>query len=224
MQELSTLEIGILLASMLPKDLFLENSLERYRICIGRTCGQYSNCESSRKLTLVLDNNINIRYGIFRLLESVEDLYLENLNGITNFCQFQITAQPFCKLKAIRVRYCDQLKSLFSITMTETFSRIEDMEISECESMEDIVAFLDKENVEKGSPMSIIEFPRLRHLTLENLPRITEFCFSNKVCFHLLHCSFTYKIMNRNFPSKNYSFFVKTSPLIIFKAKLLFSS
>ena len=181
LQKLSTLEIDIPDALVLPKDLFTENSLERYRIAIGRRWWEHSsNCDSSKQLALRLDYNINMEYGVFRLLESVEDLYLQNLNGITSLCQGHIAAQAFCKLRAIQVRCCDQLKYLFSISMVGIISKLEEIKVTECKSIEGILAVVDEENFEIRSDKS--EFLQLRWLTLEDLPSLTVSCFSNMVC------------------------------------------
>ena len=178
LQKLSALEIDIPGVSVLPRNLFSENSLERYTISIGRYDDNY---EFSRKLALVANNNISLEYGVFGLFKSVEYLILQNLNGTASLYQSQITAQTFCKLRAIKVSYCDQLKFLFSDFMVGTLSKLEKIVVSNCKSLKEIVTFEDEENDKKGSVVNVFEFLQLRYLDLNDLPALTGFGLNNKV-------------------------------------------
>lgn len=79
---ISSLDISIPNASILPENLFLDMNLKRYRIFIGEDWQWYGNYGTSKTLKLEQKGNIHLKPGIRKLLEGVEDLHLHGSNGL----------------------------------------------------------------------------------------------------------------------------------------------
>ena len=75
---LTTLELNILNANMLPKNLLFKK-LKRYKIFIGDVWDQFDKPESSRALKLMLNSSFELEQGIKMLLSGIEDLCLDEL-------------------------------------------------------------------------------------------------------------------------------------------------
>jgi len=226
---LTALEIRIHEAWNLPRDLMFEK-LERYKIVIGDKWKWWDDkYGASRLLMLKLDTNIHLENGIKTLIKRVEDLYLDEINGISNvlyqlngegfpllkhlhiqnnaelqsiidskerkqthvffpnlealvlqnlsklewICHGPLTDTSFGKLKVIKVNNCSQLQYLFSTSMVKEFSQLFEITISRCSSVKNIVSM---ESTDGGMIVDEIEFISLRSLTLQDLPRIDDFC------------------------------------------------
>ncbi|XVF57350.1 hypothetical protein PTKIN_Ptkin06aG0198100 [Pterospermum kingtungense] len=79
---LTTLDICIVDANLVPKDLFSEK-LQRYKILIGGEWGWLDKVEYSRTLKLRVNTSIDhLDHGVKRLLKKAEALSLENLEGV----------------------------------------------------------------------------------------------------------------------------------------------
>ncbi|KAK4270259.1 hypothetical protein QN277_023318 [Acacia crassicarpa] len=226
---LTTLEIQIREASLLPKDIAFEK-LERYKVVIGDKWEWSNNKETSRLLKVKLDSTIHWELGIKTLIKRVEDLYLDkiigisnvlfelngegfpllrhlhiqnngeiqhivdpikrnqtqvlfpkletmilhNLNNLLKICHSAVRDNSFGKLKVVRVRSCDQLVYVFSVSMVKAFSQLVEIEVSECSSVKMIIS---AESTDSGKTFDEkIEFLPLRSLTLQHLPTIDSFC------------------------------------------------
>ncbi|KAJ9160141.1 hypothetical protein P3X46_025572 [Hevea brasiliensis] len=231
LSHLTTLEIDIPDAKMLPKDLF-SNKLERYRIVIGKEwyCGD--KYESSRMLKLKLNTSIHLKHGVNTFLKETDDLSLDEVKGIKSIlydlnwegfpqlkylqirkgydiqyvvnstkrvpcnafpileslslwnlaslekiCHCQLTTGSFTRLRILKVRECNRLKNLFSISMVRNLSQLQEMEVSYCENMEEIV--VDESEV-GDDKIEVAEFTQLRSLELRRLPVLKSFCFKVK--------------------------------------------
>ncbi|KAF2318860.1 hypothetical protein GH714_011199 [Hevea brasiliensis] len=231
LSHLTTLEIDIPDAKMLPKELF-SNKLERYRIVIGKEwyCGD--KYESSRMLKLKLNTSIHLEHGVNTFLKETDDLSLDEVKGIKSIlydlnwegfpqlkylqirkgydiqyvvnstkrvpcnafpileslslwnlaslekiCHCQLTTGSFTRLRILKVRECNRLKNLFSISMVRNLSQLQEMEVSYCENMEEIV--VDESEV-GDDKIEVAEFTQLRSLELRRLPVLKSFCFKVK--------------------------------------------
>ncbi|KAI4354364.1 hypothetical protein L6164_003234 [Bauhinia variegata] len=123
---------------------------------------------------LRIQNNDEIHHIInFRFIQphdafpNLEVLNLYNLSKLEKICQETLTRISFQKLKVIIVKSCDQLKSLITSSMVRVLSQLQEIEVSECNLMKDIVFSDDNETV--------IKFHQLRSLNLQHLPTLTEF-------------------------------------------------
>ncbi|CAL0310216.1 unnamed protein product [Lupinus luteus] len=97
LDQLKALEITIQDASVLPKDLLIFGQLDKYVIYIGSGWKCSWNRDISKTLKLDQGNtkNIHLDGGVKLLLNNVEELWLTNLNGVSNaLCQLNEEGFP----------------------------------------------------------------------------------------------------------------------------------
>ena len=70
---------------MMPKDLSFEK-LKRYKIFIGDVWDWSDRHENSRVLKLKLNTCNQLESGIEMLFNGIEDLCLDELNGVKEYC------------------------------------------------------------------------------------------------------------------------------------------
>jgi len=130
---LSSLNIHIPNTFVLPKDLFLHSTLERYNILIGESwdwSAKSGECETSKTLKLNLKSNIHLEHGIQKLLESVEDLHIDELNGIINVL-YDLHGEGFPHLKHLKIENIDQIEYIVthSRRRVEVFPNLETLNL-----------------------------------------------------------------------------------------------
>ncbi|XP_028780987.1 probable disease resistance protein At4g27220 [Neltuma alba] len=226
---LTILEIQIKGAWVLRRDIMFDK-LERYKIVIGDFWEWSDNYGASKILKLKLATVIHLEHGVKELINRAEDLYLDEVNGISdvlyhlngegfpllkhiriqnngeiqhiinsmerklshvffpklealtlqnlnkleNICHGSFAKNSFAKLRYIKVKCCDQLKYLLSMLMVKALCHLDEIEVSDCNSMKEIVF------IENSFPNSVTvdddnEFCSLRSLTLRYLPAIEGF-------------------------------------------------
>ncbi|KAJ0091940.1 hypothetical protein Patl1_26715 [Pistacia atlantica] len=229
LSHLTTLEIHIEDAKILPKGLFFEK-LTRYKIFIGDEWDWSGKYEFSRTLKLKLNNNICLESEIIMLLKRVEGLSLDEVQGVKNvlyelheegfpqlrhlkvqnnphllclvdstnwvprdafpvleslflhnlinlvkICHGQLAAASFCKLRIIKVRNCDELKNIFSISIVRYLQQLQKVDVIKCKNIEEIFTVGTDDDVNHSEVIDKIEFGHLRSLTLKFLPQLTSF-------------------------------------------------
>ncbi|KAF2318829.1 hypothetical protein GH714_011035 [Hevea brasiliensis] len=122
----------------------------------------------------VVNSTKRVPCNAFPVLES---LSLWNLASLEKICHCQLTTGSFTRLRILKVRECNRLKNLFSISMVRNLSQLQEMEVSYCESMEEIV--VDESEV-GDDKIEVAEFTQLRSLELRRLPVLKSFCFKVK--------------------------------------------
>ncbi|XP_043808039.1 disease resistance protein At4g27190 [Manihot esculenta] len=201
LSKLSTLEIHIIDANIMPKDIFSEK-LESFRVFIGDGWDWANNeYETSRSLKLKLNRSALLE-RVKVLLMKTESLYLDDLKGVRsvlyelddqgfpelkhlhvqNSLDIQYIVDwmkmnyftAFPKLESLKVENCNALRSLFSFSMFNVLKKLEEVNVNNCEIIQVIVA-------KEGEDDEECELTQLRSLTLENLPRFTSFCSQVKV-------------------------------------------
>ncbi|KAL8494310.1 hypothetical protein ACS0TY_025202 [Phlomoides rotata] len=89
----------------------------------------------------------------------------------------QISMDIFTGLVDMTVRNCDNIKSLFSLSIATYLVNLESLEIKSCSMIEQVVLLWDEEESEQSSRNHRrITFPKLKTLCLQDLPRLTSFC------------------------------------------------
>nr|POE88931.1 disease resistance protein [Quercus suber] len=102
LSHLITLEIHIRDASILPKDPFFEK-LERYRIFVGDVWDWSDKCETSRELRLKLNTTLQFEGGIKMLLNGIEHLCLDELEGVKSIL-YELDREGFQHLRHLHVQ------------------------------------------------------------------------------------------------------------------------
>ncbi|KAF8018428.1 hypothetical protein BT93_H3347 [Corymbia citriodora subsp. variegata] len=100
---------------------------------------------------------------------------LENLNNLKKICCGHLALESFSKLKIVKVDNCGEIKHLFPLSMTRILSQLEDIEISRCYLMQQIVANAEVEDGDEIDEDPKVRSYNLRRLTLRNLPKMTSF-------------------------------------------------
>jgi Leucine-rich repeat (LRR) protein len=249
LSHLITLEIHILDASNLPKDLLLEK-LERYVILVGDVWDWPKNRgEASRILKLKLNTSFQSEVGIqlMLLMKRTENLYLDELKGVKSVLNefdreglqqlkyLHIQNNPeikyiinssslmdiassaletiilknmtgleeishgqlpslisFGNLRIVKVEHCEKLKFVFPSSIARGLSQLEELEVSECSIMEELIVTDELRAVEET--ILKVLFPQLKFLILKELPILKRFCEGSNIKFsslkHLVidHC------------------------------------
>ncbi|MED6204285.1 hypothetical protein PIB30_007756 [Stylosanthes scabra] len=107
----------------------------------------------------------------------LESLYLCKLKKIERFLSCQTLSRgSFGNLKIIKIKLCGCLKNVLLISMVEFLSALETIEISECNSLEEIVVS-ETNNHDETEPRDkpTVKFLELRSLTLKCLSKFIGF-------------------------------------------------
>jgi len=110
---LTALELQIRETGMLSRDLQLMfENLERYKIAIGDVW-EWSHIEdgTSKTLMLKLSTNINLEHGIKALIKGVENLYLDEIDGIQNVL-YQLNGEGFPLMKHLHIQNNANMKHI----------------------------------------------------------------------------------------------------------------
>ncbi|KAL2336070.1 hypothetical protein Fmac_010516 [Flemingia macrophylla] len=119
---------------------------------------------------LSITNNFSIEY-LFNSMGStppvdvfsnLEYLCLYKLWNIKMICSGPVPDASFTKLKTIKIKICAHLKNIISSYMVKFLSSLETIDVSDCDSIEEIVEIPEKSNK--------VELPKLQYLTLQSLP------------------------------------------------------
>ncbi|KAK7257093.1 hypothetical protein RIF29_30819 [Crotalaria pallida] len=121
LNHLTTLDLNIQHASVLPRDLIIFGKLERYNIAIGSGWNWLwllgKSYENSRILFLnsSTTTNIHLDRGVKLLLNRVEELYLVKLKGIRNVL-YQLCEEGFPQLKDLDIKDNDEIQYIIDST------------------------------------------------------------------------------------------------------------
>ncbi|XP_050274661.1 uncharacterized protein LOC126717233 isoform X1 [Quercus robur] len=114
LSRLSTLEVHIPDANMMPKDLLFEK-LKRYKIFIGDVWDWSDKHENSRVLKLKLNTCNQLESGIKMLFNEIEELCLDELNGVKCIV-YELDMKGFQQLKHLRVQNNAEIKYIIHST------------------------------------------------------------------------------------------------------------
>ncbi|XP_057994848.1 uncharacterized protein LOC131174824 isoform X2 [Hevea brasiliensis] len=108
------------------------------------------------------------------VLNSMEEMYFKRLSNLKHVC-FKIPSEikAFQNLKRLVVESCDNLINLFSPGLAKLLVKLQEIEITSCKMMEEIIGKEDEEKQEES--MQKILFPQLSSLTFGNLPNFKGF-------------------------------------------------
>ena len=98
---------------------------------------------------------------------SKEKFENENLNHMED-----IGTQFFENLQVINVQSCYKLKKLLPYALAKNLSQLQEMKISHCNVLEEIIS---EEKFEDGKEFPMIVLPKLHSLTLDTLPNLCSF-------------------------------------------------
>ncbi|KAF8026788.1 hypothetical protein BT93_F3308 [Corymbia citriodora subsp. variegata] len=133
---------------------------------------KYLHIQNSPSFQYVVYSEKNVQCIAFTTLVS---FFLENLNNLKKICCGHLALESFGKLKIVKVDDCGEIKHLFPLSMTRILSQLEEIEISRCHSMQQIVTTVETEDGDEIDEDPKVRSYNLRRLTLRNLPKMTSF-------------------------------------------------
>ncbi|XP_039162935.1 uncharacterized protein LOC120286099 [Eucalyptus grandis] len=131
---------------------------------------KYLHVQNSPSFHYVVHPTNNVQCTAFTRLVS---LFLENMGKFEKICGSCLALESFSKLKIVKVDNCSEIKHLFPSSMMRLLSQLEEIEISRCHLMQQIVADVEVDKDEIYDPN--VKSCNLRRLILRNLPNMTSF-------------------------------------------------
>ncbi|XP_054780681.1 probable disease resistance protein At4g27220 isoform X2 [Prosopis cineraria] len=110
----------------------------------------------------------------------LQSICLYKLESLEKVCNCQLTNPSFQSLKTMKIKICGRLRYLFSFCMAKLLTKLETLEVSECDSLENIVVVERQENIGNDTGDDITSFPQLLYLTLQSLSELTCFYANDK--------------------------------------------
>ncbi|KAE8125071.1 hypothetical protein FH972_019908 [Carpinus fangiana] len=171
LSRLTTLEIQILNASNLPKDLSFEK-LERYIISIGDEW-DWSDVQedASRTLKLKLNTSFQLEFGIKMILNRTKKLYLDELKGVETVLH-KLDWEGFQQLKHLHIQNNPEIKYIMNRMMSVVvFPALEIFHLKNMTSLEEIC---------HGQLPKLTSFGKLRVVKVEHCDKLKYF-FSSSI-------------------------------------------
>ncbi|XP_068477291.1 uncharacterized protein [Phaseolus vulgaris] len=106
-----------------------------------------------------------------KAFRNLESLGLYNLK-MNELCSCKLSEPSFGKLKVIKINLCGELKNVFSISVVRLLKVLETIEVSECNSLKEIINVGSESNPEKTE---LLTLPELRYLKLQSLSEFIGF-------------------------------------------------
>ncbi|XP_023760073.1 uncharacterized protein LOC111908478 [Lactuca sativa] len=175
-KNLSALEFEFFKNNAQPKNMSFEN-LERFKISVG--CyfkGDFGKIFHSFENTLRLVTNRTevLESRLNELFEKTDVLYLSvgDMNDLEDV-EVKLAHLPksssFHNLRVLIISECIELRYLFTLDVANTLSKLEHLQVYECDNMEEIIHT-------EGRGEVTITFPKLKFLSLCGLPNLLGLC------------------------------------------------
>ncbi|KAL5741070.1 hypothetical protein ACOSQ2_030250 [Xanthoceras sorbifolium] len=169
LSRLTTLEIHVLDAQIIPQDLLIFDKLERYKIFIGDVWDWSGKYETSRTLKLKLNNSIYLGNWVKSLLHRTEDLYLDELKGVKNVnFPNKLNGEGFQQLKHLHVQNGLELQYIVNSIergLCNVFPKLESLFLQNLINLKQIChGRLVSESFRKLRIIKVGKCDRLRHL------------------------------------------------------------
>ncbi|KAF8038081.1 hypothetical protein BT93_B0821 [Corymbia citriodora subsp. variegata] len=129
---------------------------------------------------LYVKNNSSFQYVVDSTLRPtftrLESLVLQNLNNLEKICRDCLAPESFNRLKTVKVDNCGEIKHLFPLSMRRIFLQLEEIEITKCHLIQQIVAPAEADEYrDEIDDDADVKSCKLHRLTLKNLPEMTSF-------------------------------------------------
>ncbi|KAL4337840.1 hypothetical protein AHAS_Ahas12G0150400 [Arachis hypogaea] len=165
LSNLTTLELQIQEAWMLPRDLMFDK-LERFKIVIGDVW-EWADIDdvTLKTLKLKLGTNIHLEHGIKGLIRRAENLYLDEVEGISNVL-YQLNGDGFPQLKHLHIQNNALIQHIIDFTershIPTPFPNLEKLVIQNLGKMEKIC----------HGPLAVGFFSKLRAIKVEKCNKV----------------------------------------------------
>jgi Leucine-rich repeat (LRR) protein len=132
--------------------------------------------QNNAKMKHIVDSMERIQANVS--FPKLETLSINNLENLEQICHGPLAINSFGKLNVIKVKNCAKLTYLLSVSLVERLSNLSEIEVCQCNSMENIVL--------GDVPDEKVEFRSLRSLTFQHLDKLDNF-----FCSELMTSSIT---------------------------------
>ncbi|KAJ9180012.1 hypothetical protein P3X46_008321 [Hevea brasiliensis] len=129
--------------------------------------------QNSSEIQYLIDSMEGDTCTAFPILES---LVLHKLINLEKICHVQLTTMSFHKLRIMKVENCDRLKNLFSFSIFRGLVELQEIKITDCKVMHEIVTMEGEDDIGEKETSAEIQFLHLHSLELECLPELKSFC------------------------------------------------
>ncbi|WJX10999.1 hypothetical protein P8452_01661 [Trifolium repens] len=163
--KLTALELQIRETWMLPRDMQLMfEKLNFFKIAIGDVW-EWEDIEDEtlKTLMLKLGTNIHLEHGIKALIKGVENLYLDDVDGIQNVL-YQLNGEGFPLLKHLHVQNNANLKHIVDSKEQVSFPILETLVLHSLKNLEHIC----------HGPLSITSFGSLSVIKVKNCVQLNK--------------------------------------------------
>ncbi|RWR97870.1 disease resistance-like protein [Cinnamomum micranthum f. kanehirae] len=106
---------------------------------------------------------------------------LHNLSTI--YMEEPVQGDNLANLKYIEIGFCPKLKYVLSVRWFQTLQSLEEMDVSYCQAMEEMV--VDMGDLGEANNNIPITLPRLKRLILSHLPNLKSICKRTLICSSL---------------------------------------
>ncbi|GLU15717.1 hypothetical protein SLE2022_321860 [Rubroshorea leprosula] len=124
---------------------------------------------------------VDLDSSSYPVLDKLEQLHLLELPKLSVLVRVEGVATPphvFSNLKKLHIYNCSRMRKLLPLELLQAFQNLEEIEVIECEQMEEIIASSDSD-----ASSDKFTFPKLRILSLVNLPQLKSICSAKGVMF-----------------------------------------
>ncbi|GKV15059.1 hypothetical protein SLEP1_g25861 [Rubroshorea leprosula] len=122
---------------------------------------------------------VDLDSSSYLVLDKLERLYLIKLPKLSALVRVEGVATPphvFSNLKMLHIWDCSGMRTLLPLELLQAFQNLEEIYVIECEQMEEIIASSDSD-----ASSDKFTFPKLRRLSLRNLPELKSICSAKGV-------------------------------------------
>ncbi|KAH6799672.1 hypothetical protein C2S51_036156 [Perilla frutescens var. frutescens] len=91
-------------------------------------------------------------------------------------CGHIIDASLFIRLKKLDISKCEGTMSLFSSSIARNLVSLKALKISDCDELVQMIKDDEEEKAASGGQRTILLFPKLQELELEDLPKLVSIC------------------------------------------------
>ncbi|KAM3321189.1 hypothetical protein P3S67_008391 [Capsicum chacoense] len=122
---------------------------------------------------------------------SFHSLKVHGLHNLVGLCEGKIASHTFSGLTVLVIFQCSRMKKLFPRAMLQDLKNLEKLDVGECYEMEEMIGREEGEGSNQSSSTSTTaDFPKLKELSLLDLPELKSICEGKLMCDSLESMSF----------------------------------
>ncbi|XP_023747256.1 disease resistance protein At4g27190 [Lactuca sativa] len=154
-------------------DLYGESTIDELKSIVLDGCDNVSCLVKTTMQPFVASNDLMLgqtKTTKEKYFSKVEEIFMKELKNLKILfdCSFQYISLR--NLQAIEISGCDSLLTVFPLSVAQGLSNLRRIQILRCDSLMVVISGGDEQTADND-----IEFPRLTHISLKNLPKIKSF-------------------------------------------------